>query len=772
MTRQKRTKNSSPTEVQSDAIAPLTGPIDRSSMQTSIDLFPRLATVLWDSHDAVYVHDFDGKITAWNRGAVRMLGYSEAEALQMNETQLIPEELRADVRTRWQRVRHGEQVESWVSQSQTKDGRLIDVWITATALKDDQGLPVAIAKTERDVSLQRRVQTDLEQVVQLRTELLRKSQEQLAAVLQTAADAVITIDTRGVVQTVNAATERMFGYAAAELIGQNVRMLMPSPYREEHDRYLTEYARTGVKKIIGIGREAVAQRKDGSTFPMDLSVSEVDHLGLFTGILRDITTRKQAEVELRRKESELSEAQRIAHIGSWTWDATTDLNTGSDELFRILGLDSTQPLPPFSEQRGTVFTPESWDRMNAAMQETMRTGVGYSVDLEVLKSDGPMWITGRGEPVRDKDGQIVGLRGTVLDITQQKLASEALRESERFARSTLDGLAAHIAIVDEAGTIITVNRAWREFAVQNGARIEQVCEGTNYLSASENATRPYADQRPATTVGIRAVLARQLDEFVLEYPCHSLNQERWFLMRVTPFPGDGPRRAVIAHENITDRKRLEREVVGIASLEQRRIGQDLHDSVGQELTALNLLASDLTAAVGTVSGHGAKLVTRIVQGLRRSQKELRSVMQGLLPVAVDSAGLMASLADLAERTEQEANVICVFSCPAPVSIADNLAATHLYLIAREAVHNAVKHAVPKNIRIVLEASDQVVLSVKDDGRGLPSRPAAAQGGLGLRIMHNRAAIIGARLTIEPAHPTGTCVTCTWTRSHHATTEGQ
>ena len=129
---------------------------------------------------------------------------------------------------------------------------------------------------------------------------LRDSEERLRAILETAVEGIITIDERGVIESANRAAERIFGYAAAELIGRNVSVLMPSPYREGHDGYLANYVRTGHARIIGIGREVVGQRKDGTTFPMDLSVSEVRLADrrLFTGFVRDITGRKQLEQEI------------------------------------------------------------------------------------------------------------------------------------------------------------------------------------------------------------------------------------------------------------------------------------------------------------------------------------------------------------------------------------------------------------------------------------------------------------------------------------------
>ncbi len=139
---------------------------------------------------------------------------------------------------------------------------------------------------------------------------LRDSETRAQAILATTVDAVVVIDERGAVETLNPAAERMFGYAAAEVIGQNVKILMPDPYSREHDGYLANYLRTGEKRVIGVGREVVARRKDGTVFPADLAVSEA-RLGerrAFVGVLRDITERKQAEEALRESHRQLETA--------------------------------------------------------------------------------------------------------------------------------------------------------------------------------------------------------------------------------------------------------------------------------------------------------------------------------------------------------------------------------------------------------------------------------------------------------------------------------
>ncbi|MFQ5506433.1 MAG: nitrogen regulation protein NR(II) [Planctomycetota bacterium] len=141
-------------------------------------------------------------------------------------------------------------------------------------------------------------------------EALREREARLLAIFDNAVECIVTIDGRGIIESVNPAAEQAFGYRTAEIAGQNVSMLMPSPYRDEHDEYLRRYLDTGEKRIIGIGREVVGQRKDGSTFPVHISVSEFTVGGrqLFTGILRDISE----QTELRAK---LAQSERLAAVG-------------------------------------------------------------------------------------------------------------------------------------------------------------------------------------------------------------------------------------------------------------------------------------------------------------------------------------------------------------------------------------------------------------------------------------------------------------------------
>src|SRR5215207_10763735 len=214
-------------------------------------------------------------------------------------------------------------------------------------------------------------------------------------------------------------------------------------------------------------------------------------------------------------------------------------------------------------------------------------------------------------------------------MPDHRYGEEPLRESEPFSRSALDSLSAHIAILDESGTITFVNKTWREFAVSNNA-VGNVAEGANYLGVCEAATGEQAEDAAAFAEGIRSVLSDQREEFALEYPCHSPTEQRWFIGRVTRFPADGHPRAVVAHENVTERKQAEEAL----RLRDRAITASSNGIVITEPSQPDNPITYVNPTFERMSGYSAQEVLgrncRFLQGTDREQpalEELRAALQ-------------------------------------------------------------------------------------------------------------------------------------------------
>lgn len=211
--------------------------------------------------------------------------------------------------------------------------------------------------------------------------------------------------------------------------------------------------------------------------------------------------------------------------------------------------------------------------------------------------------------------------------------------------------------------------------------------------------------------------------------------------------------------DVTAHKALEKEVLDIAAQEQLRIGQDLHDSVGQELTGLGLIAQSL-ADVLAATGHAhGDLALKLADGIRKTLKQVRLLSRGLIPVEGDTDGLMTALDDLTAQVREQSGIICRFESRPPVDICDNVVATQLFRIAQEAIANAVKHAQPEHIDVRLQLdNNHVILAVEDDGTGFRESTRETRG-IGLRIIRYRAGLINALVTITSAAGRGTVVTC-------------
>ncbi|WP_454884214.1 PAS domain-containing sensor histidine kinase [Sphingomonas oryzagri] len=267
---------------------------------------------------AIYMLDPEGRVTIWNKGAERLKGWTEEEVVGRPGAIFYPDEAiaagkpQADL-DRARRERRFEE-EDWRVR---KDGSEFLASVSLTALHDEAGALRGFAKYVSDITDRRAAE-----------QALRSSESHLRSILSTVPDAMIVIDEKGLILSFSAAAERLFGYSEEEIRGANVSRLMPSPDRERHDAYIERYLATGERRIIGIGRVVFAQRRDGTTFPMELSIGEAfgEDRRLFTGFIRDLTERRQTEERLEDIQSELIHVSRISAMGTMASTLAHELN--------------------------------------------------------------------------------------------------------------------------------------------------------------------------------------------------------------------------------------------------------------------------------------------------------------------------------------------------------------------------------------------------------------------------------------------------------------
>jgi PAS domain S-box-containing protein len=221
----------------------------------------------------------DGKVGLWSRGAERIFGWRRAEVEGREPPFVAPEHAAQDASLR-QRVLAGNEIRSQPAQRRDKDGLMRDLVVNAAPERDEHGAVTRIILVMEDVTDRRRLEASREE-----------QRARLAAILDVVADPVIASDEQGTITSFNRAAEALFGHAAPEIIGQNLRILMPEPDHGQHDAYLRRYRETGARRLIGTRRQVTARRKDGGTFPAEIAISEawLDGKRIFAGIVRDLS---------------------------------------------------------------------------------------------------------------------------------------------------------------------------------------------------------------------------------------------------------------------------------------------------------------------------------------------------------------------------------------------------------------------------------------------------------------------------------------------------
>jgi PAS domain S-box-containing protein len=374
--------------------------------------------------------------------------------------------------------------------------------------------------------------------------------------------AAMAADLAGIIREWNRPAADLYGREEHEMLGVSVSTLRLAQGAQ------SIYASV-IRELLEKGRwHGEIEIQDAAGLPLRLGVRARvvvdggDQPNGFEAVFSDLGDRVELDDQGAESEPRFDLSNGRTSVGSWEWDPAEHLMTTSGSVPDVLGFTRGRDLTMAGVLE--AMPPEDRTRVHTVI-DGARSGASdvSSVVYRVNGDEGQLrWLDAHWGAVHSREGVLTRVWGTTRDITERVRAADRLQDAVEFWQGTLDSLTARIAILDDRGDIIAVNAAWRRFAESANGASDFI--GCNYVAVCDAATAdPVAK---AVARGLEEVLAGERTVFELEYPCHSLSAQRWFLLRATPYEGPGPLRVVVAHEDITDRRQTEQRLFMQAAL--------------------------------------------------------------------------------------------------------------------------------------------------------------------------------------------------------------
>ena len=475
------------------------------------------------------------------------------------------------------------------------------------------------------------------------------------------------------------------------------------------------------------------------------------------GSVQNIQAQKLAQIALENSTGWLKLSMNMANMHAWRWDLRQD----AFEFAVVEGRDAHLP-QVFAGMKKLMSHMHPADRhpVNRAIDDAFKYQAEVQREFRLKSRSGRYrWYAAIARPYFDGKNLPRGLVGVVQDITERRDSDVRLRRSEELLRATTANTADTLVLVDTSLRVRFINKSI------GGMRIEEIIGcGIEVLLPDEARESVVGKLRHILETGATATY---------EFESSSGGQVRYFENRAVLVRDDGVKTGIsISTRDITERKRLEQEILDISGRERQSIGRDLHDGLGQELTGVALMLRGLSGRLQQSCPEAMDSVDEIVGLVNQSIENARSLAHGLLPVRTETGGLVFALRELASRSRDLYGMDVSFRAEVwPELTLDETDASHLYRIAQEALTNSARHGHATRVDIfLLVTRSTFLLCISDNGEGFRP-PTSPYSGMGLKIMQYRAGIIGASFEIAPNEPRGTVVRVTGEQPLAASSEG-